>query len=84
LHHATADDPPVMLLYRQSDMSLPVNPADPQNVHHPLFGRILRERLEPLGVECQVLTQADFHGDGGALRQAAVHFLARQLARPDH
>jgi acetyl esterase/lipase len=84
LHHASADDPPVLLLYRQSDLTLPADPADPRNVHHPLFGRILREKLAPLGVECRVATLADFDGAHDAMRRAAVDFLARHLARSDY
>ncbi|MBN2433250.1 MAG: alpha/beta hydrolase [Acidobacteria bacterium] len=82
LHHASADDPPVMLLFRQSDLSLPVDPTDPRNVHHPLFGRILKDRLDALRVTCCQLTPADLAAGENSLRGAAVVFLAEHLTRP--
>jgi len=81
LHHASADDPPVMLLYHQSDRSLSADPRDPRNIHHPLFGRILKARLDTLGVTCRVVTTADLADGQTSLRGVAIAFLAERLSR---
>jgi len=52
--HATADDPPVYMTYGVADE---IGPDTPMNaiIHHPRHGLVLREKLEPLGVECIVV-----------------------------
>ena len=43
--HATADDPPVLLEYDRS-LTLPCD------IHHPVFGQVLKARLDELKVDC--------------------------------
>lgn len=52
--HATADDPPVFLVYGGELGSLPLPDDASQGVliHHPYFGKVLKEKLDGLGVEC--------------------------------
>jgi len=52
--HASADDPPANLLFTKAEMT-PVKgepQADP--THSPLLGLMLKERLDALGVPCEV------------------------------
>lgn len=56
--HLTKDDPPALLSY-----GLPDRDADPKTelnlvVHHPRFGIKLKERMDPLGIECVVIYQS--------------------------
>ncbi len=46
LPHLTKDDPPVLLTYG-SDM-------DDTGIHSPRFGKALKEKMDALGIECQV------------------------------
>jgi len=51
--HATADDPPVYLVYGATKDVGPDTSIGAM-VHHPLHGLTLRDKLGPLGVECIV------------------------------
>jgi len=51
LNHLTADDPPVFLSY-PPDVPLTPGSSHGTRVHHPTFGKKLREAVEPLGIEC--------------------------------
>jgi acetyl esterase len=46
LPHLTKDDPPVLLVYA-SDM-------EDTGIHSPRFGEVLKEKMDALGIECQV------------------------------
>jgi hypothetical protein len=54
INHLTKDDPPVLLAY-----SSPID-AEITNmgigIHHPLFGKILKEKMDELGVPCELYT----------------------------
>jgi hypothetical protein len=52
--HVDASDPPLMLLYSRSS-ALP--PSDPDHaIHHPEFGRRIKERSDNVGHECILKT----------------------------
>ena len=57
--HLTADDPPAFLYY-----STPNNPLPPPNVnigiHHPRFGYFLKERMDKLGIACEVHLASEY------------------------
>ena len=55
LNHASKDDPPVLLTYGGGMTPLPMpETADWGTViHHPVFGKLLKDKLDPLGVPCQ-------------------------------
>lgn len=54
LPHLTKDDAPALLAYR-SEMETPVTNQG-IGIHHPRFGKVLKERMDKLGIECQVHT----------------------------
>jgi len=71
--HATADDPPVYMTYGVTDE---VGPDTPLNaiIHHPRQGLALRQKLEPLGVECIVVYRG-----GPQPPMSQTEFLVRHL-----
>ena len=57
LNHVSADDPPLYLRYGLPIAGTPL-PADTRasiSIHHPMFGKLMRDRYEALGLECVVL-----------------------------
>jgi acetyl esterase/lipase len=54
LPHLTKDDPPVLLVYRDT-MDTPITSHD-IGIHHPRFGKALQEKMDALGIECQLAT----------------------------
>lgn len=62
MEHASEDDPPIWLLYRQQTPAVKGEPQkDP--THSALFGMMLAEKLEPLGVDVIVTYPAKPAGD---------------------
>jgi acetyl esterase/lipase len=55
INHATADDPPTLLIYRGTldNLPLPEDASQGLLIHHPYFGKVLKDQLDKLGVECQ-------------------------------
>jgi len=52
LNHASTDDPPVILFYKEPDEPLPPNAKPGAGIHHPRFGAALKSKLDRLGVQC--------------------------------
>ena len=52
--HLTKDDAPVLLIYN-STMDTPVTNQG-TGIHHPKFGKALKEKMDTLGIECEVAT----------------------------
>jgi acetyl esterase/lipase len=71
LTHVTKDAPPVLLMYN--------NPLDAEitnqgiGIHHPLFGKMLKEKMDALQVPCEVVA-AGKRLDGGTPTRA-IDFL---------
>ena len=59
IEHASAESPPVFLWYKTPN--LPMKPDLPlgPGIHHPKFGLVLKERLDALGVECELHRRED-------------------------
>lgn len=78
IHHATADDPPAMLLYRGEvdNLPLPLTASQGLLIHHPYFGKILKDKLDKLGVECELR-----HGGREAGPNEVAAFLAKHLKK---
>lgn len=55
IHHATADDPPTFLIYGGTldNLPLPEDASQGLLIHHPYFGKVLKDKLDELGVECE-------------------------------
>ena len=61
LHHLTTDDGPVLMVY-------PLKMDAPPDIHHPLFGVRLKEKMDALNIPCEV--------QSGTARFDPVHVLA--------
>lgn len=78
INHVTADDPPTLLIYSGELDNLPLSREASSGllVHHPHFGRVLKEKLDTVGVECR------FRHDGERPQSNELaEFLARHLRR---
>jgi acetyl esterase/lipase len=75
LAHLTKDDPPVLLSY-----SSPIT-AEVTNtkigIHHPLFGKRLKEKMDALGIPCELY--ADNERVGGGTPVKAIDFLKKHF-----
>jgi len=60
LNHASSDDPPVILFYKEPNKPLPPNTKPGAGIHHPRFGAALKIKLDQAGVECIVHHQNDY------------------------
>jgi hypothetical protein len=71
LTHLTKDDPPVLLWYSSplgaevTDMGI--------GIHHPLFGRVLKEKMDKLGIDCEFY--AGNRRVGGGVPLKTIDFL---------
>lgn len=81
--YLTKDDPPVLLTYSFADETV-TNQSDlGLVVHHPRFGIALKERMEKLGIECEVVYRDRAtgrpvrHGGGDPIR--ASDFVIKKL-----
>ncbi|MCX7047761.1 MAG: hypothetical protein NTX50_20030 [Candidatus Sumerlaeota bacterium] len=54
LTHLTKDDAPALLVY-SSTLETPIRDQN-TGIHHPRFGKALKEKMDALGIECQVHT----------------------------
>ncbi len=74
LTHLTKDDAPALLIYGSS-METPITNQG-IGIHHPRFGKVLKEKMDALGIECQVHAGARQGTDGVKLTMDFVkrHF----------
>jgi len=63
INHATADDPPSFLFYAGAKTP-PTTDDIGHAVHHIMFGEILKQKMDPLGVECIVRHISDYAHSG--------------------
>ena len=78
--HLAAGDPPVLLLYGEPDVPLPPDAKPGQGIHHPRFGLFLKERMDQLGIECELRYPGDGRGETAGPKLLAG-FLIRHLTR---
>jgi acetyl esterase len=52
VNYVTPGDPPVFLFYAEPDAPLAPDARPGQGIHHPLFGRAIKAKLDPIGIEC--------------------------------
>ena len=74
INHLSKDDVPVLLAYATN----PETPITSQGIgiHHPKFGTLLKEKMAPLGIECQVHTGV---GRGEPLAKLTFEFVKQHL-----
>jgi hypothetical protein len=63
IYWLTKDDPPVFMVYNEPDGPLPADARPGQGIHHPNFGKLLKERMDELGIENVLINL-----DGGAVK----------------
>lgn len=76
INHLTKDAPPVMLIYG-STLDAPITNAAAA-VHHARFGKVLKEKMDALGIECQV--HAGKEPPPGETWEMPMDFLKRHFA----
>jgi acetyl esterase len=74
LTHLTKDDSPAMLIY-SSEMAAPITNQS-IGIHHPRFGKVLKEKMDALGIECMVYAGRP---QSGETRETVVNFLKRHF-----
>lgn len=50
--HLTKDAPPIVMVYTEPEEPLPAGARPGEGIHHPRFGRFLKEKMDALGIEC--------------------------------
>lgn len=79
INFLTADDPPVMLFYNEADKPLPPDAPPGAGIHHPNFGKKLKERMDALKIECVLKHQDDYRRNGGDLQEDTVTFFLKHF-----
>jgi acetyl esterase/lipase len=82
INYVTADDPPVFLFYNEPKGPLPADAQPGQGIHHPKFGEALKEKLDPLKIECVLRHSDDYRGRGNAsdpLSREMVEFFVKHF-----
>jgi hypothetical protein len=75
LTHLTGDDPPVLLSYRSAFDARVTTPNI--GIHHPLFGKVLKEKMDELKIPCELY--ADGKRFGGGTPMTTMAFLKKHL-----
>ena len=81
INHLTRDDPPVFLVYAEAKGPLPADAKPGQGIHHPNFGTYLKEKMDPLGIECVLRHRGEFDSKDpqGAMYREMVEFFVKQF-----
>ena len=72
INHLTKDDVPVLLIYSRT-MDAPIT-SQSIGIHHPKFGQLLKQQMDALGIECEIVTEAGDRGDSLVFDWAKKHF----------
>ena len=64
INFVSQGDCPVWALYTEPKGDLPANARPGQGIHHPRFGVKLKEKLDPLGIECILRHRDDYKQKG--------------------
>ncbi|HVX16084.1 MAG TPA: alpha/beta hydrolase [Pirellulales bacterium] len=75
----TKDDPPVFMVYNEADGPLPADAKPGQGIHHPNFGRMLKERMDELGIENVFVNQSADKDKAQDANRQMLEFLRRHL-----
>ena len=79
INYLTSDDPPVMLFYNEADRPVRPNAPPGAGIHHPIFGRKLKEKMDPLKIECVLKHQTDYQRNGDDPNDDMVKFFVKHL-----
>ena len=75
LTYLTKDDPPVWAFYSIPDKPLTAESTNSEAIHHPGFGKILKEEMDKLGIECKLRHKDDGQNVNGDM----INFLLKYL-----
>lgn len=75
LTYLTKDDPPVWAFYSIPDKPLTAESTNSEAIHHPGFGKILKEEMDKVGVECKLRHKDDGQNVNGDM----INFLLKYL-----
>src|SRR5262245_53391830 len=82
INYLTKDDPPVFLFYNEPKGPLPDDAQPGQGIHHPNFGVALKEKMDPLGIECVLRHSDDYKGKPAETRnKEMVEFFVKHLKK---
>ena len=81
INFVSKDDPPLFLFYNEPKGPLPATAKPGDGIHHPNFGVALKEKLDPLKVECVLRHSDDYKGKPGDLRKEMVEFFVKHLKK---
>jgi acetyl esterase/lipase len=75
INHLTKGDPPVLLTYRSAfDAKIT---SQGVGIHHPAFGKALKEKMDRLGIPCEVVANDERLGGGKPVKP--IDFLKKHL-----
>jgi hypothetical protein len=73
--YLTKDDPPVWAMYSVPDKPLTAESTTSDAIHHPAFGKILKEEMDKLGIECKLRHKDDGQNVNGDLTNFLLKYL---------
>ena len=77
--HLTKDDPPLYMVYNEQDGPLPPNAKPGQGIHHPNFGRQLKQKMDGLGIENVYVFTPEAKGRN--VNAEMIEFFQKQFAK---
>lgn len=75
LTYLTKDDPPVWAFYSVADKPLTAESTNSDAIHHPGFGKVLKEEMDKFGIECRLRHKDDGQNVNGDM----IKFLLKYL-----
>lgn len=75
----TKDDPPVFMVYEEPDGPLPANAKPGDGIHHPNFGRLLKKRMDELGIENVFINRDGGKNKSGDVLAQMFEFFKKHL-----
>lgn len=70
INYVSPGDPSVFMFYQEPKGPLPENAKPGQGIHHPKFGEALKEKLDPLKIECILRHRDDYDKSKGDVQDA--------------
>ncbi|MFQ5930520.1 MAG: alpha/beta hydrolase, partial [Acidobacteriota bacterium] len=73
-----------IMFYTEANRPLPENARPGQGIHHPKFGEALKEKLDPLGIKCELRHSDDYRGKGNVqdlMYREMVEFFSKVFAK---
>ena len=79
INYVTKDDPPALLTYATAFDGEVTNANI--GIHHPLFGKLLKEKMDSLGIPCEVYAANKRLGGGTPMK--TIDFLRQHFGLKD-